>query len=178
MTLAPAARKAVVTAHVVASVGWLGAVAAFLALAIAGLRSGQPETVRAAYLSMDLTADYVIVPLSIAALATGLLVSLGTTWGLFRHYWVLIKLLITLLSTLLLVLHLQPIGHLGSVVAETTLAAGELQGMRVQLVASAAAALGALLVATVLSVYKPRGLTPYGWRKEREERATGIDQAS
>jgi hypothetical protein len=27
-----------------------------------------------------------------------------------------------------------------------------------------------LLVITMLNVYKPRGLTPYGWRKQQEER--------
>ena len=54
-------------------------------------------------------------------------------------------------------------------VATTTLASGELAGLRIQLVANAAAALVALLVAATLSVYKPRGLTKYGLRKQRVE---------
>jgi hypothetical protein len=60
---------------------------------------------------------------------------------------------------------MQPIGHLAGVVAETTLARGELAGLRIQLMADAGAALLALLVATTLSVYKPRGRTPYGRRQ-------------
>jgi hypothetical protein len=174
MIMAPRLRKFALTAHVTASVGWFGAVAGFLALAVAGLASQNSQMVRAAYLAMELTGWFVIVPLSLASLPTGLVMSLGTEWGLFRHYWVVAKLLITVLATLLLLVHMQPVGHLARVVAETTLARGELAGLRVQLVADAGAALLALLVATVLSVYKPRGMTPYGRRKQREERSIGI----
>ena len=170
MTMTPRHRKFALTAHVTSSVGWLGAVAGFLALAIAGLTSQDALLVRAAYLGMEMTAWFVIVPLSLASPLTGLVMSLGTTWGLFRHYWVLIKLLITVLATILLLVHMQPVGHLAHVVAVTTLARGELAGLRVQLVADAGAALLALLVATTLSVYKPRGMTPYGWRKYHEQR--------
>ena len=129
---------------------------------------------RAAYLAMELTAWFVIVPLSLASLLTGLVQSLGTTWGLFRHYWVLVKFLITIPATVLLLVHMRPIGHLARVVAETTLARGDLAGMRVRLVAQAGAALLVLLVATTLSVYKPEGMTPYGRRKQLEEGGAGV----
>lgn len=162
MSMTLGVRRLALTAHVTSSVGWLGAVGGFLALAIAGLVGRDAQMVRAAYLAMELTAWTVIVPLSLASLPTGLVMSLGTEWGLFRHYWVLAKLLITILATILLLVHLQPIGHLAGVVAETTLARGELAGLRLQLVADAGAAVVALLVATALSVYKPRGMTPYG----------------
>jgi hypothetical protein len=171
MTMTPRLRKFALTAHVTSSVGWLGAVAGFLALAIAGLTSHDAQLVRAAYLGMELTAWFVIVPLSLASPLTGLVMSLGTTWGLFRHYWVLVKFLITIFATIVLLLHMQPIGHLARVVAETTLSKGELGGLRIQLLANAGAAVVALLVATILSVYKPRGMTPYGWRKQYEERS-------
>jgi hypothetical protein len=160
-------RKFALTAHVTASVGWLGAVAGFLALAVAGLNSQDAQMVRAAYLAMELIAWFVIVPLSLASLLTGLVQSLGTTWGLFRHYWVLVKLLITILATIILLVHMQPISYMGSVAAATPLSSADLRGLRTQLVADAGAALLALLVATTLSVYKPRGMTPYGRRKQR-----------
>ena len=160
----PGLRKLALTAHVTSSVGWLGAVLCFLALALAGLTSGDVTRVRAAYLAMETIGWLVIVPLSLASLLTGLVQALGTPWGLFRHYWVVFKLLITVLATLLLLVHMQPIGHMAAVVARRTLAGGELQGLRVQLVADAGAAVVALLVATTLSVYKPRGLTPCGRR--------------
>ncbi len=105
----PPVRKFALTAHVTASVGWLGSVAAFLVLAIAGLRSSDAETVRASYLAMNLLGWYIIVPLCLASLATGLVQALGTPWGLLRHYWVIIKLLITVLSTVILMVHMRPI---------------------------------------------------------------------
>lgn len=169
MILPPRLRKLALTAHVTSSVGWLGAVGAFLALAIAGLTSTDPQLVRAAYLTMDLIGWYVIVQLSFASLLTGLVQGLCTPWGLFRHYWVVAKLLITVLATLILLVHMQPIGHLARVVAQTTLAHGEMAGLRMQLIADAGAALVALLVATTLSIYKPKGMTPYGQRKLREQ---------
>lgn len=170
MTMTPRLRKFALTAHVTSSVGWLGAVIGFLALAVAGLTSQDAQMVRAAYLAMELTAWFVIVPLSFASPLTGLVQSLGTTWGLFRHYWILVKFLITIPACIVLLVHMRPIGHLARVVAETTLSSGELGGLRIQLVADAGAALLVLLVATTLSVYKPRGMTRYGRRKQHEQR--------
>ena len=166
--MTPGLRKFVRTAHVTFTVGWLGAVAGFLALAIAGLTSQDVQLVRAAYPAMELMTRFVIVPLSLAPLLTGPILSLGTPWGLFRHYWILVKFLINILSTLILLVHIQPIGYLSSVAAEGTLSTAD-RGAQVQLVVAAAAGLLALLVATTLAVYKPRGMTPYGWRKQYEE---------
>ena len=157
----PGLRKFVLTAHVTFAVGWLGAVAAFLALAIAGLTSQDAQLVRSAYLSMDLIARFVILPLSFAPLITGPVLSLFTPWGLFRHYWILVKLLITVLSTLILLVHLLPIRVLAAAAAEGALLPGELHGTQVQMVVASAAGLLALLVATGLGVYKPRGETPW-----------------
>ena len=165
--MSPALRKVALIAHVTFSVGWLGSVAAFLALAIAGLTSGDPHVVRAAYLAMEVVGWFVIVPLSLASLLSGLVQSLGTTWGLFRHWWVLVKLVMTVVATLVLLLHMQPVGHLAEVVREAALAGGELRGLRVQLIADAGAAIVVLLVATTLSIVKPRGLTRYGWRQQQ-----------
>jgi len=168
--MTPGLRKFVLTAHVTLAVGWLGAVAAFLALAVAGLTSQDAQLVRAAYLAMELIARFVIVPLSFAPLLTGPVLSLGTPWGLFRHYWILAKLLITILSTIIMQLHMQPIGILAGAAAKTTLLSADLHELRIQMVVASGAALLALLVATMLGVYKPRGMTPYGWRKQYEER--------
>src|SRR5881394_1963475 len=99
MTMTPRLGALALTAHLTVSVGWLGAVAGFLALAVSGLTSQDPQMVRAAYLAMELITWFVIVPLAFASLLTGLVVSLGTTWGMFRHYWVVSKLAITVLAT-------------------------------------------------------------------------------
>ena len=95
MIMPPFLRKLALTVHVTSSVGLLGAIAAFLGLAIAGFASADDQTVRACYLAMQIAAKFVIVPLAFAALITGLVQSLGTAWGLFQHYWVLVKLLLT-----------------------------------------------------------------------------------
>jgi hypothetical protein len=166
MTMTIRLRKFALTVHVSSSVGWLGAVASFLALAIAALISHDAQLVRAGYLAMEFTTWVVIVPLSLASLLSGLVQGLGTHWGLFRHYWVLAKLLLTVLATIILLVHTQPIGYVAEVAAATTLSVADLRQVRIQLVADAGAALLALLVTTTLSVYKPWGLTPYGWRKQ------------
>jgi uncharacterized membrane protein len=166
----PNLRKFVRTAHVIFTVGWLGAVVGFLALAIAGLTSQDVQMVRSAYLAMELITRFVIVPLSLAPLfLTGPILSLGTPWGLFRHYWIVVKLVINILSTLILLVHMQPISYLARVAAEGTLSSAD-RGVQIQLVVAASAGLLALLVATALAVYKPRGMTAYGWRKQYEER--------
>lgn len=90
-------RKVALTAHVAASVGWLGAVCAFLALALSGVLSADAAIVRAAYIGMHLTTWYVIVAFCLASFLTGVIEGLGTPWGLVRHYWVLLQLVLTLL---------------------------------------------------------------------------------
>src|SRR5258708_26201449 len=102
MTMTSRVRAFVLTAHVASSVGWLGAVVAYLALAIAALTSKDAQVVRSAYLAMELTGWFVIVPLSLAALLTGLVQSLGTEWGLFPYYWILVKFLLTIWLTTML----------------------------------------------------------------------------
>jgi hypothetical protein len=84
--MTPALRKLNLTAHVISSVGFLGGVASFLVLSMAGLTSQDAETVRGAYLAMNLIGQFIIVPLCLAALLTGIVQSLGTEWGLLRYY--------------------------------------------------------------------------------------------
>ena len=156
MTLTPRLRKLTLTAHVTASVGWLGAVIAFLVLSITGLTSQDPQTVRGATLVMELTGWVVLVPLSLASLLTGLVSSLGSTWGLFRHYWVLFKLAINLVATTVLLLYMRTLADLAGVAAETPLPSSGLHGLRdPSPTLHAAAALLLLLAATTLAIYNP-----------------------
>ncbi|MDX0494083.1 hypothetical protein GOC53_28080 [Sinorhizobium medicae] len=171
MMMSPFLRKITLVAHIVSSVGLIGAVASFLAFGVAGLSSGDDQVIRSAYVAMDLVARSVIVPLVFASLMTGLVQSLGTTWGLFRHYWVLAKLLLTLFTATVLMLQMNGIAHLAAVAAEAALPSIELLDARRSLVAHAAGGLVVLLVTTTLSVYKPRGLTRYGWRKSHGRQA-------
>lgn len=170
MIMTPRLRKFMLTAHVASSVGLLGAVAGFLVLAIAGLTSHDAQTVRGAYLAMALIARFVIVPLAFAALVIGLIQSLGTKWGLFRHYWVLAKLLLTALATIVLLLQMDLIGTMAGAAAAATLSSSDLREARMALLAHAGGGVLVLLVPMALSVYKPRGRTRYGWRKLHEQR--------
>jgi hypothetical protein len=169
--MTPRLRKLVLTAHVTSSVGWLGAVAVSFALGVAGLTSQDAQTVRGAYLTLELTGWFVLVPLSLASLLTGLVQSLGTTWGLFRHFWVLLNLLMNLVASIVVLLYMQTLSYLGGIAAQTTLSSGDLAELRnPSPVLHAAGALLLLLVATTLAVYKPRGMTRYGQRKQHERR--------
>ena len=163
-------RRAALTAHVATSVGWVGSVAAFLALAIAGETSGDPAIVRAAYLAMDLITWSVIVPLSIASLITGLAQSLFTTWGLFQYYWVVTKLGLTIVGTVVLLLKTRLISHLAGAAARTVLSSADLPQMRKELVVHSAGGLALLIVALTLSIYKPWGRTRSGARKFEAQR--------
>ena len=168
--MTPGIRKAALTAHITSSVGWLGAVAGFECLAVSGLASRETLMVRAAYIAMERIAWFVIVPLAFASFLTGLVMSLGTKWGLFRHYWVLMKFLINTFAIILLLLHTRLIGFVASAAAERTLLGSDLRGARIQLVFIGGAALLALLVATAMAVFKPPGMTQYGQRKQQQVR--------
>ena len=167
MIMKPRLRKFALILHVTSSVGWVGAVAGFLALAVTGMTSQDVQVVRGAYLMMELTGRFVLVPLSLASLLTGLVQSLGTKWALFRHYWVLFKLLINVFANVVLLMYTQTLGYLAGVAAQTN---GDLSELRSPTaVIHACGALLLLLIATTLSVYKPRGMTRYGQRKQAEQ---------
>jgi uncharacterized membrane protein len=166
MTLTPGLRKFVFTAHLISSVGWIGAVAAYLALVVAALTSEDEQTVRAAFRAMELSY-YVLVPLAVAALLTGLVQALGTTWGLFRHYWVVFKLVLTVVATTVLLLHQPAVNALAEAAADTDRT--DLPGAGGELL-HAGVGLLVLLTTAILGVYKPRGMTQYGRRKQTELR--------
>jgi hypothetical protein len=173
--MSPGLRKFALTVHLTFSIGWLGAVAAFMALSVVGLTSRDEGMVRAVYLVMDLVTWWVIVPLALGSLLTGIISSLATRWGLFQYYWVVVKLIITLLSTIVLLIHTQPVGLLSAAAsaAGTAPFGTTLQKTQLQMVISSGIALVILIVLTALSVYKPRGLTRYGQRKQTKD-ASGM----
>ena len=172
--MTPTLRKLTITAHVTFSIGWLGAVAAFLVLSIAGLTSRDTEVVRGAYLSMDLISRFVIIPMCFAALATGLLQALGTPWGLFRYYWILMKFGLAIFATIALLIHQFAVMAVAakrvSGAAAETLFSSDLVSLKTELVRAPSLAILLLLVAATLGVYKPWGLTRYGRRKQQERR--------
>jgi len=167
--MAPGIRKLALVVHLVFSVGWIGAVVVYVVLGISAVTSKDAQTVRAAWIALELTGWSAIVPLALGSLLTGVVMALGTPWGLFRHYWVLITLVLTLFSTIVLLLHMPTVSALAHVAREADGAV--LGGLGGDLFHPGVGLL-VLLVITVLNVYKPQGLTPYGWRKQQERGVT------
>jgi len=177
--MTPRVRKLTITAHVTFSVGWLGATAAFLVLSIAGITSHDPQVVRGAYLSMDLISRFVVIPMSFAALATGLLQALGTPWGLFRYYWIITKFGLAIFATIALLVHqFAAVAEAAKRVSGTAAEAlfnPELAPLKTELVRAPSVAILLLLVVTTLGVYKPWGMSRHGRRKQQEARKVQLE---
>jgi hypothetical protein len=163
MRFAPALRKLTFTTHVTTSVAWIGAALVFLALAAIGLISQDERTVRGAYLVMAPAGWLVLVPLAHASLLSGIVLSLGTSWGLFRHYWVVFKLLITAFSTVILIIYMGTFRQMAGVAADPVVELGLVRNPSP--LVHAILALVLLIIATVLAAYKPFGMTAYGLRQ-------------
>lgn len=164
----PGLRKLVLSIHLTFSVGWIGAVVAYLGLGLAAVAAQDVETVRAAWIAMKITGWYVIVPLAVASLLTGLVMALGTKWGLFRYYWVAISFVLTMFATLILILHMPTVSATADIAMKVDGAAldslgGDLLHPGIGLVI--------LLAIQVLNLYKPPGMTRYGWRKQQRHLA-------
>jgi ribose/xylose/arabinose/galactoside ABC-type transport system permease subunit len=165
----PTLRKFALAIHLTVSVGWVGAVAGYLALDVTVATSGDSSVVRAAWIAMGLVASWAIVPLAFAALLTGVVMALGTKWGLFRHWWVMISFLLTIGAMGVLLSETRVITESSAMAADPTTSADQLLGLPSTLPHSVGG-LVVLLAVQVLNVYKPKGLTPYGWRKFQEQR--------
>jgi hypothetical protein len=167
----PGVRKFVLITHLTFSVGWIGAVVMYLALGIAAVTRQDVQTVRAAWTAMALTGWCVIVPLALASLLTGLVMALGTKWGLFRHYWVLISFVLSIFSTAVLLLRMPTVDSMADVGQEA-------EGARLEALGGdllhPGIGLVVLLVIQTLNVYKPPGMTRYGWRKQQQQRMARV----
>ncbi|GAA1893690.1 DUF2269 domain-containing protein [Streptantibioticus ferralitis] len=159
MNLTRRTRRAVLVLHVTVSVGWLGLTAALLALGITGAVSRDPRTVEAAYRGMRIFGDWLVIPVSLVSLLSGLLLSLGTHWGLARHRWVYTKFWLTLAATAASIFALRTIiGQAAdAVAAEAPVPAGGRD-----LVVAPSVALSLYVFITAISVLKPWGRTRRG----------------
>ena len=168
--MSPGVRKFVLSAHLTFSIGWIGAVAAYLALDLTVATSHDAATLRAAWIAMGTITARAIVPLAIASLLTGIVMSVGTRWGLLRHWWVLISFLLTLFATVVLLSESAVIGRAAAVAADPATTEHALLALPNTLPHSIGG-MAVMLTVQVLNMYKPRGLTRYGWRKQQEQPA-------
>ncbi|KUF15764.1 hypothetical protein [Streptomyces silvensis] len=160
MKLRRPARRATIVVHVAASAGWLGLTLGLVALAAAAITSDSPPTIEACVRAMKVFTDWLLLPLAFLTLLSGLLLSLGTPWGLARHRWVYTKFWLTLATTTATTFALRP-GINNSVAA---VAAGESSLPSTDLIMGPVVSLSAYLFMTVISVLKPWGMTRRGRR--------------
>jgi hypothetical protein len=152
--LSSRARRALLTAHILVSVGLFGDVAGFLAVTIRAAGTDDPEVARASYDILAMFSTYFGIPLSFAALLTGIGLGLGTKWGVLRYPWTMAKL------ALLVTVILMGAFVLGPSV-EQMRGSGRVEG---RILLGATSDLVALGTATVLAVFKP-GRTRRGSRR-------------
>jgi hypothetical protein len=170
MTLSPTLRKIVLAVHLTVSVGWLGAVLAYIPMDVSVALTDDPATVRSAWMAMWLIVTWAILPVGLLSLVSGILISAGTRWGLFRHWWVVVSLVLTSGALVVLVQEAAHITRLAAIAVDPGTSAAELLALPPTLPHS----IGGLLVLLViqwLNVFKPSGLTPYGWRRQQVGRA-------
>ncbi|MFJ3584467.1 DUF2269 domain-containing protein [Streptomyces sp. NPDC090127] len=148
------ARRALLVVHVAVSVSWLGLSVGLLALGITAYTTGDLSLTEAAYRAMKVFADWLLAPVAVVTLASGLVLSLGTPWGLARHRWVWTKFWITLATAAATVFALRP-------EIEHAAAAGTPDP---SLVVAPTVSMVAYLFMTAISVLKPWGLTRRGRR--------------
>ncbi|MGY6651302.1 hypothetical protein ACXIZN_03965 [Amycolatopsis sp. TRM77291] len=165
MTLTPRWRKLVLVVHVVSSLGWLGITMVNTVLTFTSVFTGDPRRQHAAILMMDQVGGYLLLPVSMTALVSGIVLSLGTKWGLIRYKWVAIKLVLTLIAAGLTLFSLLPGIRELAAAAESTLDGVFVEaGRRVDGFYPIIVSTTMYVTMTVLSVYKPGGKTPYGRR--------------
>ena len=167
----PRVRRFALAVHLTSSIGWIGAAVAYVPLVVAVLANDDQRVVRDAILVMNSIDWFVIVPLAYLALATGLVMSLATPWGLFRHWWVVFSLLLTLAAVFVLTEYSLSLRAMAAVASKPTLSHSDLRMLKDP--GHAVHNLGGivvLLVVAVLNTYKPQGVTRHGWRKQQERR--------
>ncbi|MBE1492673.1 hypothetical protein [Plantactinospora soyae] len=168
MKLSPPWRKALLTLHVVTAVGWLGVDVVLLTLGVAGARGAAPGVV---YPAIGLIGLTLFVPLSVLAWLVGIVSSLCTPWGLLRHRWVMVKLIITTVMLGAVLFALMPNLRTAAELGAATPAEARTGLLMASIVSSTL-----LIVATVLSTYKPWGRLRRGKRLGRGPSSTENDK--
>lgn len=162
--LAPPWRRLVLACHLTVSVGWVGGAVVYVVLAVVTATTSDAGVARAGWVAMDVAARLALVPLAVLSLASGVLLALGTRWGLLQHYWVVVSLVGTTVCTAVLVLHVPSV----SATAETALHGDDATALALGSdLLHSTVGLALLLGILFLNVYKPAGLTRRGWQRQQ-----------
>lgn len=164
-------RRTVLIAHVVTSVGWLGASFAMLALAITAKATHDLGSKHSAYWAMNLLADVVVGPASLAALLTGVVIGLATPWGVLRYRWVVVKLVANIVAAGLSLFVLPVRTGAALDATATPVDAAVARGAGTDLIIASSVSTTLYVTLTVIAVVKPWGRTGWGARQRHLERA-------
>ncbi|MFI9170136.1 DUF2269 family protein [Streptomyces lincolnensis] len=166
MKLSRPARRAFLVVHVASSASWLGLTLGLLALGVTAATTGSAVTVEASVRAMQLFADWLLLPVAFLTLLSGVVLSLGTPWGLARHRWVWTKFWLTLATITATVFALRP----GVNSAVAAVAAGGPLPDAGDVLFGPVVSLSAYVFMTVISVLKPWGPTRRGRRLRESAR--------
>lgn len=152
-------RKTVLSVHLITSIGWIGADLCLLALGVTGVVTDDVMLAGSAYRAAGVMASWVVIPAAVGSLLTGVLLAVGSKWGLVRYWWVATSLVITTVMVMLAFFSLTPgLEDAASKVADAGTRGDALTGSeRQQLMLVPVYALVLLLSVTVINVFKPWG---------------------
>lgn len=174
-------RNTILVAHIATSVAWLGVSLVMLTLAITARTGDSRVNAHSTYWTMHLLAVDLVIPLSLTVLAVGITIGLGT-WGLLRYRWVVTKLSLTIIATVLALLALP--AQTGSALHASG-PHGDLADMHsagTNLIIAAAVSISLYLTLITLSVVKPWGRTARGSRyaaqQQTPSKATRIERTT
>ncbi len=159
--LTPTAYKLLLVLHIVVSVGWLGVNVGNLTLAITGVTTDDPGTQHAALSAMYLVGGTLLIPVSLLALVTGVLLGVYTKWGLVKYRWVLVKLTLTVIAVVLTPLSLLPgLRDLSALMADTPAdRLADIGGLAPDILVAGCVSTTMYVTNAILSVLKPWGRT-------------------
>lgn len=167
--LTPPARKAVMVLHAICGIGWMGVDIAVFILLMTARTTTDSALVVSGFNAIRMIVPIAVPPLSLGMLATGLLLGLGTRWGLLRYWWVLVKLVLALIMVVLVFLSLVPGVNSIAVLSTTGVSADALRAglgsISDQLLYPPVVSFAMLGTAAILSIFKPWRRTP--WSRDR-----------
>lgn len=167
--LTPPTRRAVMVLHAICGIGWMGVDIAVFILLMTARTTTDPALVVSGFNAIRMVVPIAVPPLSLGMLATGLLLGLGTRWGLVRYWWVLVKLVLALIMVVLVFLSLVPGVNSIAVLSTTGVSADALRAslgsIPDQLLYPPVVSFLMLGTAAILSIFKPWRRTP--WRRDR-----------
>ena len=151
-------RKTALVVHILSAGAWVGIEVVVGVLVVTAWFTDDRAVTGLAYEALGLFAVWPMLTAGLVCLASGILLGLGSRYGLMRYWWVAVKLVMNVVLCVLILIALRP--GLGEVVEHgRALAAGRISTLDVSsMFFPPAVSLTALTVATVLAVVKPWGL--------------------